>query len=109
MPYYLQSTGLVEPSPVDASRLRNLLDPRPALTNRDQMTPREGLDVQRLGRWVAALGKGERNRGLFWAARRLAENHTAASDTLARLGPAAAHAGLGAREKIGRASCRAGG
>jgi len=97
-PYELQSTGLVEPSPVDASRLRNFLDPRPALTNRDQMTPREGLDVQRLGRWVAALGEGERNRGLFWAACRLAENNTAVSDTLAVLGPAAAHAGLGARE-----------
>ena len=96
--YELQSTGLVEPSPVDASRLRNFLDPRPALTNRDQMVPRRGLDVQRLGRWVATLGEGERNRGLFWAACRLAENNTAVDDTLAVLGPAAAHAGLGARE-----------
>src|SRR5690625_6107143 len=43
-PYELQSTGLVEPSPVEASRLRNFLGPRPALTNRDQMTPREGLE-----------------------------------------------------------------
>ena len=97
-PYELQSTGLVEPSLVDASRLRNYLDPRPALTYRDQMTPRRDLDVQRLGQWVATLGKGERNRGLFWAACRLAENNTAVSDTLAVLGPAAAHAGLGARE-----------
>ena len=52
----------------------------------------------RLGQWVAALGEGERNRGLFWAACRLAENNTAVGDTLAVLGPAAAHAGLGVRE-----------
>ncbi|MDN6149581.1 MAG: DNA primase, partial [Yaniella sp.] len=70
----------------------------PALTHRDQMTTRRGLDVQRLGQWVAALGEGERNLGLFWAACRLAENNTAVGDTLAVLGPAAAHAGLGARE-----------
>lgn len=97
-PYELQSTGLVEPSQVDASRLRNFLDPRPSLTQQDRMVPRPGLDVQRLGQWVAALGEGERNQGLFWAACRLAENNTAVSDTLAVLGPAAAHAGLGARE-----------
>ena len=97
-PYELQSTGLVRPSPVDASRLRNFLDPRPSLTHRDQMVPRRGLDVQRLGQWVATLGEGERNQGLFWAACRLAENNTAVSDTLAVLGPAAAHAGLGTRE-----------
>lgn len=97
-PYELQSTGLVESSPVDASRLRNFLDPRPSLPRRNQMTPRRGLDVQRLGQWVAALSEGERNRGLFWAVCRLAENNTAVSDTLAVLGPAAAHAGLGARE-----------
>lgn len=96
--YELQSTGLVESSPVDASRLRNFLDPRPSLTHRDQMTPRRGLDVQRLGQWVAALGEGERNQGLFWAACRLAENNTAVGDTFAVLGPAAANAGLGARE-----------
>ena len=98
-PYELQSTGLIEPSPVDASRLRDFLDPpRPSLTHQDWMEPRRGLDVQRLERWVAALGEGERNRGLFWAACRLAENNTAVRDTLAALGPAAAHAGLGARE-----------
>lgn len=96
--YELRSTGLVEPSPVDASRLRDFLDPRPAPVHESRMMPRRGLDVQRLGRWVAALGEGERNRGLFWAACRLAENNTAVGDTLAVLGPAAAHAGLGARE-----------
>src|SRR5690625_59341 len=97
-PYELQSTGLDEPSPVDASRLRNFLDPRPSLTHQDRMVPRRGLDGQRLGRWVAALNEGERNRGLFWAACRLAENNTTVGDTLAVLGPAAAHAGLAARE-----------
>lgn len=97
-PYELQSTGLVKPSPVDASRLRNFLDPCPSPTHQDQMTPRQGFDAQRLGRWVAALSEGERNQGLFWAACRLAENNTAVRDTLAVLGPAAEHAGLGARE-----------
>lgn len=97
-PYELQSTGLVEPSPVDASRLRDFLDPRPAPVHGSRMVPRRGLDMQRLSRWVAALGEGERNRGLFWAACRLAENNTAVGDTLAVLGPAAAHAGLRPRK-----------
>jgi len=97
-PYELQGTGLVEPSPVDASRLRNFLDPRPIFADKEPVSLGRDVDVERLGRWVAALGEGERNRGLFWAACRLAENNAAIGDTLAVLGPAATHAGLGARE-----------
>lgn len=97
-PYEWRGTGLVEPEPVDAGRLRNFLDPRPSSAHRDRMLPGQDFDVPRLGRWVAALGEGERNRGLFWAACRLAENHTPVGNTLAVLGPAAAQAGLGARE-----------
>lgn len=97
-PYELRSTGLVEPVPVDAGRLRDFLDPRPTLRREGSVSPDLELDVQRLGRWVAALGEGERNRGLFWAACRLAEHRTPVGDTLAVLGPAAAHAGLGERE-----------
>lgn len=97
-PYELRSTGLVEPGPVDAGRLRNFLDPRPPVPRDKGTSQIRSLDVQRLGRWVAALGEGERNRGLFWAACRLAEHHTPVADTLAVLGPAAEHAGLRARE-----------
>lgn len=97
-PYELRSTGLIEPSPVDASRLRNFLDPRPIFADKEPVSLGRDVDVERLGRWVAALGEGERNRGLFWAACRLAENNTSVGDTLAVLGPAATHAGLGARE-----------
>lgn len=97
-PYELRSTGSIEPSPVDAGRLRNFLDPHPPQPRSMEASQSRSLDVQRLGRWVAALGEGERNRGLFWAACRLAEHHTPIADTLSMLGPAAEHAGLGARE-----------
>ncbi|MFM2721677.1 bifunctional DNA primase/polymerase [Microbacterium mcarthurae (nom. nud.)] len=82
---------------LDAGRLRDFLDPRP--------TPRatpvgldRGVDVSRLAAWVAARGEGERNRGLFWAACRLAENGLPASDALDVLTAAAGHAGLAERE-----------
>lgn len=97
-PYDLRSTGLAEAAPVDATQLRSFFDPRPTLRRDGAVSPGRDLDVQRLGRWVAALGEGERNRGLFWAACRLAEHNTPVGDTLAVLGPAAAHAGLGERE-----------
>ena len=97
-PYELRSTGLVEAASVDATQLRSFLDPRPTLRREGVVSPGRELDVQRLGRWVAALGEGERNRGLFWAACRLAEHRTPVGETLAVLGPAAAHAGLGERE-----------
>ena len=97
-PYDLRSTGLVEAAPVDATQLRSFFDPRPTLRRDGAVSPGRDLDVQRLGRWVAALGEGERNRGLFWAACRLAEAGTPPDATLHALGPAAEHAGLGARE-----------
>ena len=82
--------------PVDAARLRDFLDPRPAPTIRDGATAT--VDAERLGAWVASRGEGERNRGLFWAACRLAENGTPPSSALDALGPAAAQAGLSERE-----------
>ena len=45
-------------------------------------------------------GEGERNRGLFWAACRLAENGLPASDALDVLTAAASHAGLAEREIV---------
>lgn len=86
-------------SPVDALALRNLLDPRP------QPVPwRSGAatseDAERLAAWVAARGEGERNRGLFWAACRLAEAGVSPDVTHGVLGPAAEQAGLPPREVI---------
>ena len=56
------------------------------------------VDGKRLAAWVAGLGEGERNRGLFWAACRLAENGVSPADALVALGAAAQSAGLGDRE-----------
>lgn len=97
-PYQLRSNIAVGVVPVDADRLRNFLDPRPMRPSRDGASTTRESDVQRLSRWVSALGEGERNRGLFWAACRLAENRTSAADAFAELGPAAEHTGLGTRE-----------
>ncbi|MFX4288281.1 bifunctional DNA primase/polymerase [Zafaria sp. Z1313] len=94
--YELRATGVVEAQPVDATRLREFLDPRPPLPSRS--VPAQSLDADRLGRWVASLGEGERNRGLFWAACRLAEAGTRPAETFAALGPAAEHIGLSTRE-----------
>jgi hypothetical protein len=83
--------------PVDAARLRDFLDPRPAPPTRNDAGA-VAMDAERLAAWVASRGEGERNRGLFWAACRLAENGTPPADALDALGPAAAQAGLSERE-----------
>jgi len=82
---------------VDATRLRDFLDPRPVAPPR---TSSGSMDVNaaRLAAWVAGRGEGERNRSLFWAACRLAENGVPPADALDALGPAAQSAGLGDRE-----------
>ncbi|WP_147109180.1 bifunctional DNA primase/polymerase [Nesterenkonia populi] len=87
------------PQPVDASGLREFLDPRSAPAfRRTAPGPRREADVSRLASWVAARGEGERNRGLFWAACRLAENNIPAGDAVEVLSAAASQAGLGQRE-----------
>ena len=91
--YELIGPAQAHPSAVDAAALRDFLDPRPP-----KRVPRIGAarveDAARLAGWVAALGEGERNRGLFWAACRLAEAGVTTGATLDTLGPAAEHAGL---------------
>ncbi|MGB3954813.1 MAG: bifunctional DNA primase/polymerase [Brooklawnia sp.] len=84
--------------PINAARLRDFLDPRPAPPPRNGDGATATVDAERLAAWVAGRGEGERNRGLFWAACRLAENGTPPTDTLGALGPAAAQAGLSERE-----------
>ncbi|MCX6503539.1 MULTISPECIES: bifunctional DNA primase/polymerase [Microbacteriaceae] len=83
--------------PVDATRLRDFLDPRPVASTRAEGTSM-AVDGTRLAAWVAGRGEGERNRGLFWAACRLAENGVSPADALDALGAAAQSAGLGDRE-----------
>jgi hypothetical protein len=82
---------------VDAARLRDFLDPRPVAPPHTESTSMV-VDGKRLAAWVAGRGEGERNRGLFWAACRLAENGVSAADALDALGAAAQSAGLGDRE-----------
>ncbi|WP_313366550.1 bifunctional DNA primase/polymerase [Microbacterium sp.] len=82
---------------VDAARLRDFLDPRPVAPPRASSGSTE-VDAERLAAWVAGRGEGERNRGLFWAACRLAENGVSPADALDALGAAAQSAGLGDRE-----------
>lgn len=83
--------------PVDAGRLRDFLDPRPATPGRSGGGSM-AVDAERLAAWVSGRGEGERNRSLFWAACRLAENGTSPADALDALGPAARSAGLSDRE-----------
>ncbi|WP_070158713.1 bifunctional DNA primase/polymerase [Nesterenkonia sp. PF2B19] len=89
------NTGRVES--LDSDGLREFLDPRPAPAPRPtgQLTE---VSADRLAAWVADRVEGERNRGLFWAACRLAESGTPPADTYAVLGPAAEHVGLTQRE-----------
>ncbi len=82
---------------VDAARLRDFIDPRPVAPPRASSGSMD-VDSERLAAWVAGRGEGERNRGLFWAACRLAENGVSPSDALDALGAAAQSAGLGDRE-----------
>lgn len=85
-------------SVLDSDRLREFLDPRPAPSARSGRGVERSGDVSRLAAWVAGRGEGERNRGLFWAACRLAENDMPAPEALDVLTAAASEAGLGARE-----------
>ena len=85
-------------APVDATALRNLIDPHPASSMPRALGVIRDGDAERLAVWVAARGEGERNRGLFWAACRLAEAGVSPVVALDSLGPAAENAGLPPRE-----------
>ncbi len=84
--------------PVDAGALRDFLDPRPRQSAFRSGGVSRTEDAVRLAGWVAALGEGERNRGLFWAACRLAEAGAPPASALDVLGPAGERAGLPPRE-----------
>lgn len=95
--YRIADISAHPPGPVNAARLRDFLDPRPAPSMRSDAGTLS-VDTERLAAWVAGRGEGERNHGLFWAACRLAENGTPPADALDALGPAAAQSGLSERE-----------
>ncbi|WP_229381992.1 bifunctional DNA primase/polymerase [Microbacterium schleiferi] len=97
--YALIGSGRGNAVPVDARVLRQFLDPRPARLM--PVIPAErtdGIDVERIARWVGMRGEGERNRGLFWASCRLIEAGIPPDRVRAALGPAAERAGLPAPE-----------
>ncbi|OYX56401.1 MAG: hypothetical protein B7Y93_03850 [Micrococcales bacterium 32-70-13] len=97
--YALIGFGRGDAVPVDASALRQFLDPRPARPMPVIPVERtDGIDVERIARWVGMRGEGERNRGLFWASCRLIEAGIPPDRVRAALGPAAERAGLPAPE-----------
>lgn len=81
--------------PIDATALRNFVDPRPAPVRNAPVGVASG-DL--LAHWIAKLREGERNHGLFWAACRLSESGVHADAIVDVLGPAAARIGLDERE-----------
>lgn len=83
---------------VDSARLRDFLDPRPGAVWRPGRALVRVGDVERLASWVAVQGEGERNRSLFWAACRLAENGVPATDAREVLVAAAQQPGFDERE-----------
>lgn len=83
---------------VDSARLRDFLDPRPGPVARKGRALMRVGEVERLASWVAGQGEGERNRSLFWAACRLAENGITASDARDVLVAAAQQPGFDERE-----------
>ncbi|GAA5196798.1 bifunctional DNA primase/polymerase [Microbacterium jejuense] len=92
--YELIGAGRGDAVPIDATALRQFLDPRPAPPSNGAIGDRRDVDADRIAAWLATRVEGERNRALYWAACRLAENGV--TDHRARdvLGPAAERAGL---------------
>ena len=91
--YRLFSLSAAGGQPIDAVALRRFIDPQ---STRARLRPAADVSPEpsRLARWVGGLQEGERNRGLFWAACRLAEAGFASSDIEVALAPAATSAGL---------------
>lgn len=96
--YRVRTVHTGQSAVLDSDRLRDFLDPRPAATPRRGRALGPDADYSGLAAWVANRHEGERNRGLFWAACRLAENGVQASDALDVLSVAAGRAGLGEPE-----------
>ena len=83
-----------ESLPLDAIRLRSFLDPPRQTARTRAPLPPLGTRPDRLAAWMAAQPEGGRNRGLFWAACRLAEDGHPIEVTIATVGTAGVQAGL---------------
>jgi len=92
--YELIGAGRGDSVPIDAAALRAFLDPKPAPAATIPTDARREVDVDRIAAWLATRAEGERNRALYWAACRLAENGVPDENARNLLGPAAEHAGL---------------
>ena len=85
--------------PIYATRMRAFLDPKPSEPRRTRRPSLSGVDgVGRIVSWVGTLMEGERNRGLFWAACRLAEHGLTSADAFDALRSPAQNVGLSERE-----------
>jgi Bifunctional DNA primase/polymerase, N-terminal len=82
-------------SGLDWAAVTRLLDPQPQ--RRPERSAERPADPSRLAGWVARLGEGNRNDGLFWAANRALE---AGLTDLGELADAARTTGLGDREIV---------
>lgn len=92
--YELIDAGRGDAVPIDGAALQRFLAPSPirAVPARAEITG--DVDVERVARWMAARVEGERNRALYWAACRLAENGVSDQRACNALGAAAERAGL---------------
>ncbi|MFB7893684.1 bifunctional DNA primase/polymerase [Microbacterium sp. NPDC056044] len=93
--YSPMSLSTAPTRPVDASALRDFVDPRPV---RQINQGAAAVSGEVLSRWVSRLREGERNHGLFWAACRMSEAGVIADAIVEVLGPAASVIGLEPRE-----------
>ncbi|MEK0245336.1 bifunctional DNA primase/polymerase [Bifidobacterium mongoliense] len=85
--------------PVNATTLRNFLDSKPLEPPRTSRPVLSSADaVGRIVPWVGTLVEGERNRGLFWAACRLAEHGLSPAEAFDALRSPAQDVGLSERE-----------
>lgn len=97
--YAVQQVHRASPMAVDSLRLREFLDPKPPepLRRTRPVLAGEGA-VERITAWVGTLVEGERNRGVFWAACRLAEQGLTPPDAYEALRSPAVAVGLSERE-----------
>jgi hypothetical protein len=95
--YSLFSLSTAAATSIDSRALRDFIDPRPPRM-RTRSLAHVSPDAGRLAAWVSNLKEGERNRGLFWAACRLAEAGHIEATIEEALAPAAEAAGLPTRE-----------
>lgn len=98
-PYEVIAVTTGEGRSVDALALRRFLEPpRPTPATPSPHVPTSGCHPEALARTVALTAEGGRNRALFWAACRMAENGQSRGTAFSYLLPAAQHAGLPDRE-----------